>query len=177
MAARGAFLVPTTVTYQQLLAGGAAAGMAPELVQKVGALVEQARAPWLLVRPPVLAGSLPGGRWRLARRQRVLHAGASPPPHLLAAHAPFAALPSEQGLEAIQVAAAAGVTQCYGSDLLGELHRHQLGEFALRARVLPPQVRALGRCASAVLGSPSARMAATSSPRAAQATDRSRCLL
>jgi hypothetical protein len=41
MAQHGTFLVPTLVTYQQLLEGGAAAGMAPELVAKVGALVQQ----------------------------------------------------------------------------------------------------------------------------------------
>lgn len=35
MAERGAFLVPTLVTYQQLAANGEAAGMAPELVAKV----------------------------------------------------------------------------------------------------------------------------------------------
>jgi len=41
MAERGTFLVPTLVTYQQLLEGGEKAGMAPELVAKVGSLVEQ----------------------------------------------------------------------------------------------------------------------------------------
>lgn len=41
MAQRGTFLVPTLITYHQLLEGGAAAGMAPELVAKVGSLVEQ----------------------------------------------------------------------------------------------------------------------------------------
>ena len=41
MAQHGTFLVPTLVTYQQLLAGGAAAGMAPALVAKVGGLVQQ----------------------------------------------------------------------------------------------------------------------------------------
>lgn len=44
MAQRGTFLVPTLITYQQLAEGGAAAGMAPELVAKVGSLVEQASA-------------------------------------------------------------------------------------------------------------------------------------
>lgn len=43
MAARGAFLVPTLVTYAALAQGGAAAGMAPELVAKVGDLLAQAR--------------------------------------------------------------------------------------------------------------------------------------
>ncbi|KAI7840056.1 hypothetical protein COHA_006187 [Chlorella ohadii] len=83
MAQRGTYLVPTTVTYQQLLEGGAAAGMAPELVAKVGSLVQQ-------------------------------------------------------GLESMRLAHSKGIPMCYGSDLLGELHAHQLGEFALRARVLPP---------------------------------------
>ena len=41
----------------------------------------------------------------------------------------------------MRLAHAKGIPMCYGSDLLGELHQHQLGEFALRARVLPPQVR------------------------------------
>ncbi len=41
MAQRGTYLVPTLITYHQLLEGGAAAGMAPELVAKVGSLVEQ----------------------------------------------------------------------------------------------------------------------------------------
>ena len=41
MVQAGAFLVPTLVTYQQLLQGGQAAGMAAELVAKVGKLVQQ----------------------------------------------------------------------------------------------------------------------------------------
>eukprot|EP00955_Chlamydomonas_euryale_P082475 363731-Chlamydomonas_euryale.AAC.7 len=40
MAARGAFLVPTIVTYQMLAAKGEGAGMPRELVAKVGDLVE-----------------------------------------------------------------------------------------------------------------------------------------
>ncbi|KAL4423484.1 hypothetical protein ABPG77_003617 [Micractinium sp. CCAP 211/92] len=44
MAQRGTYLVPTLITYHQLLEGGAAAGMAPELVAKVGSLVEQGLA-------------------------------------------------------------------------------------------------------------------------------------
>jgi hypothetical protein len=43
MSQRGTFLVPTLVTYAQLQQGGAAAGMAPELVAKVGSLMEQVR--------------------------------------------------------------------------------------------------------------------------------------
>ena len=42
MSQQGTFLVPTLVTYAQLVQGGAAAGMAPDLVAKVGTLVEQA---------------------------------------------------------------------------------------------------------------------------------------
>lgn len=42
----------------------------------------------------------------------------------------------------MRLAHSKGIPMCYGSDLLGELHAHQLGEFALRARVLPPVVRA-----------------------------------
>lgn len=41
MAERGCFLVPTLVTYQQLALRGEAAGMKPELVAKVGDLVER----------------------------------------------------------------------------------------------------------------------------------------
>ncbi|KAG2482174.1 hypothetical protein HYH03_018874 [Edaphochlamys debaryana] len=43
----------------------------------------------------------------------------------------------EAGLRSLGVAAAAGVTMVYGSDLLGDLHPAQAGEFALRCRVLP----------------------------------------
>ncbi|KAI1504271.1 hypothetical protein F5X99DRAFT_416785 [Biscogniauxia marginata] len=42
------------------------------------------------------------------------------------------------GLEGLKIAAEAGVTLCYGTDLLGPLGAAQLGEFALRARVLSP---------------------------------------
>lgn len=45
-----------------------------------------------------------------------------------------------QGLESMRLAHAKGIPMCYGSDLLGELHAHQLGEFGLRARVLPNAV-------------------------------------
>lgn len=40
------------------------------------------------------------------------------------------------GLESLRVASEAGVTICYGSDLLGPLDLAQTGEFSLRARVL-----------------------------------------
>lgn len=42
------------------------------------------------------------------------------------------------GLHALQIAHDAGVTICYGTDLLGPLGQAQTREFALRARVLPP---------------------------------------
>lgn len=42
----------------------------------------------------------------------------------------------EAGLQALETAAAAGVTMCYGSDLLGPLGAAQTREFHLRSRVL-----------------------------------------
>lgn len=42
------------------------------------------------------------------------------------------------GLHALKIAHDAGVTICYGTDLLGPLGQAQTREFALRARVLPP---------------------------------------
>lgn len=44
----------------------------------------------------------------------------------------------QAGLRSIQIADAAGVTMCYGTDLLGPLQIRQTGEFALRRRVLSP---------------------------------------
>ncbi len=41
------------------------------------------------------------------------------------------------GLESLSIMQAAGLRMAYGSDLLGPMHQHQSGEFALRARVLP----------------------------------------
>jgi imidazolonepropionase-like amidohydrolase len=41
------------------------------------------------------------------------------------------------GLESLSIMREAGLTMAYGSDLLGEMHVHQSGEFELRARVLP----------------------------------------
>jgi imidazolonepropionase-like amidohydrolase len=41
------------------------------------------------------------------------------------------------GLESLGVMWEAGLRMAYGSDLLGAMQRHQSGEFALRARVLP----------------------------------------
>ncbi len=43
----------------------------------------------------------------------------------------------QAGLESLTIMHAAGLPMAYGSDLLGEMHRHQSGEFALRARSLP----------------------------------------
>lgn len=42
------------------------------------------------------------------------------------------------GLESIRIADAAGVTMCFGTDLLGPLQIRQTGEFALRRKVLSP---------------------------------------
>lgn len=42
----------------------------------------------------------------------------------------------ERGLESIEIAHKAGVTMCYGSDLLGPLTVEQSGEFKIRRRVL-----------------------------------------
>lgn len=44
----------------------------------------------------------------------------------------------KSGLEALKIASDAGVTMCYGSDLLGPLGSAQTHEFALRSRVLKP---------------------------------------
>ncbi|PSC04204.1 peptidase M38 [Alsobacter soli] len=42
-----------------------------------------------------------------------------------------------RGLESLQIMRDAGVTMAYGTDLLGEMHRHQSEEFVIRGRVLP----------------------------------------
>lgn len=44
----------------------------------------------------------------------------------------------KSGLEALKIASDAGVTMCYGSDLLGPLGSAQTHEFALRSQVLKP---------------------------------------
>lgn len=44
----------------------------------------------------------------------------------------------QAGLRSIQIADAAGVTMCYGTDLLGPLQIAQTGEFKLRKQVLSP---------------------------------------
>jgi imidazolonepropionase-like amidohydrolase len=41
------------------------------------------------------------------------------------------------GLESLSIMAGAGLTMAYGSDLLGDMHRHQSEEFVIRGRVLP----------------------------------------
>ncbi len=41
------------------------------------------------------------------------------------------------GMESLDIMHKAGLTMAYGSDLLGEMHRHQSEEFVIRGRVLP----------------------------------------
>ena len=85
-AARGAFVVPTLVTYEALAEHGAALGF-----------------------PQVSLDKLESVR--------------------------------RDGLAALEHLAAAGVSIGFGTDLLGAMHRQQLDEFAIRARVLPlPEV-------------------------------------
>ena len=43
----------------------------------------------------------------------------------------------QAGLASLATMQAAALPMAYGSDLLGEMHQHQSGEFALRARALP----------------------------------------
>jgi imidazolonepropionase-like amidohydrolase len=42
------------------------------------------------------------------------------------------------GMESLSIMKKAGLPMAYGSDLLGEMHRHQSEEFVIRGRVLPP---------------------------------------
>jgi len=42
-----------------------------------------------------------------------------------------------RGLQSLEIMAEAGVTMAYGTDLLGEMHRHQSEEFVIRGSVLP----------------------------------------
>ena len=42
-----------------------------------------------------------------------------------------------RGIESLDIMRRAGVTMAYGTDLLGEMHRHQSEEFVIRGRVLP----------------------------------------
>lgn len=82
MAKKGAYVVPTLVTYDALANEGAALGLPPESVAKI----ENVRG---------------------------------------------------AGLRSLEIFRQAGVKMAFGTDLLGEMHRHQSTEFAIRARVLP----------------------------------------
>jgi imidazolonepropionase-like amidohydrolase len=42
-----------------------------------------------------------------------------------------------KGLESLEIMRKAGLPMAYGSDLLGDMHRHQSEEFVIRGRVLP----------------------------------------
>ena len=44
----------------------------------------------------------------------------------------------DAGARALELAHRAGVTMVYGTDLLGDMHRHQLNEFHLRKEVVEP---------------------------------------
>jgi imidazolonepropionase-like amidohydrolase len=79
---KGAYVVPTNVTFASLAKEGASLGLPPSSVAKI----EDVR---------------------------------------------------EQGMEALKILHEAGVMMAYGSDLLGEMHRHQSDEFVLRGKVLP----------------------------------------
>ena len=79
---RGAYVVPTNVTFDVLAKEGASLGLPPASVAKIGDV-------------------------------------------------------REQGLAALGILREAGVAMAYGSDLLGDMHRHQSEEFVLRGRVLP----------------------------------------
>jgi imidazolonepropionase-like amidohydrolase len=43
------------------------------------------------------------------------------------------------GMESLGIMHEAGLPMAYGSDLLGEMHRHQSEEFVIRGRALPAQ--------------------------------------
>ena len=43
----------------------------------------------------------------------------------------------EAGLNSLEILSRAGVPMCYGTDLLGWMHKDQSTEFTLRAQVLP----------------------------------------
>jgi imidazolonepropionase-like amidohydrolase len=79
---KGAYVVPTNVTFDYLAKEGAQFGLLPESIAKI----EDVR---------------------------------------------------EQGLAALGILHEAGVMMAYGSDLLGEMHRHQSDEFTLRGERLP----------------------------------------
>jgi imidazolonepropionase-like amidohydrolase len=42
-----------------------------------------------------------------------------------------------KGLESLEIMRRAGLTMAFGTDLLGDMHRHQSEEFVIRGRVLP----------------------------------------
>jgi imidazolonepropionase-like amidohydrolase len=42
------------------------------------------------------------------------------------------------GLESLSIMREAGLAMAFGSDLLGDMHRHQSEEFVIRGQVLPP---------------------------------------
>lgn len=44
----------------------------------------------------------------------------------------------DAGLHALELAHRGGVPMAYGTDLLGDMHKHQLREFTIRAQVQPP---------------------------------------
>jgi imidazolonepropionase-like amidohydrolase len=81
MASRGAYAVPTLVTYEALANEGAKLGLPPDSVEKIEAV-------------------------------------------------------RKAGLESLAIFKRARVKMAFGSDLLGESHVHQSGEFTIRARVL-----------------------------------------
>ncbi|MDJ1157538.1 amidohydrolase family protein [Chelatococcus sp. SYSU_G07232] len=58
------------------------------------------------------------------------------------------------GMRSLEILREAGVTMVYGSDLLGEMHRHQSEEFVIRGRVLPAAevIRSATADAAALLG-------------------------
>ncbi len=41
------------------------------------------------------------------------------------------------GMESLSIMREAGLTMAYGTDLLGEMHKHQSEEFVIRGKVLP----------------------------------------
>jgi imidazolonepropionase-like amidohydrolase len=81
-AAKGAFAVPTLVTYDKLASEGVSLGFPPDSIAKV----ENVRA---------------------------------------------------AGMDSLAIMRKAGLPMAYGSDLLGEMHRHQSEEFVIRGRALP----------------------------------------
>jgi imidazolonepropionase-like amidohydrolase len=82
MQQKGAFAVPTLVTFDALAEEGASLGLPPDSVAKIEAV-----------------------------------RGA--------------------GLRSLEIFRAAGIAMGYGTDLLGDMHRHQLREFTIRSQVLP----------------------------------------